>query len=298
MTEATQRLVENQLQGVAMDGPPAKRQRFSFTDLELEVADGEIIQVHSYVLMSASEVFAKMLQSEMKESQTGRILLKHKTRAQIEEVLKHLDPRGAAPPEVTEQNVAELLQFADEFQVTGLRNRCVSCLEAWAKTSPGEVLLLSSEHNITELTRSCTLQVLEEMAQEGSDAVKTGSMFGALLRSEDDATARTTLYHRFLQTMRELSGCSGSLPTFQTSTCSRHWWVFVSTVFQMERFLKTKQPRNQTSVVLTETFLLLLRLAMEGFEVARNKEASELRLARTDGSKDCQDKSAPVVIQD
>ena len=51
------------------------------------------------------------------EAQSGRILLKDKTKDQLTEVLNHLDLRnGAEPPPVTEKNVELLVQCADEYE--------------------------------------------------------------------------------------------------------------------------------------------------------------------------------------
>eukprot|EP00438_Fugacium_kawagutii_P006894 Skav202434 [mRNA] locus=scaffold2070:69222:70729:+ [translate_table: standard] len=92
--------------------------------------------------MSVSEVFDAMLQSGFKETQTGRIILKDKTKADLEEVLRHLDLRGSAPPPVTNDNVELLLEFADQYQVTVLRNRCTSFIESLKWTDPARGLEL------------------------------------------------------------------------------------------------------------------------------------------------------------
>ena len=66
-------------------------------DVEVEL-EGGLLQVHSHVLMAASEVFARMLQSGMQEAQSGRIVLKEKPLDDFKVVLEHLDLRGGSLP--------------------------------------------------------------------------------------------------------------------------------------------------------------------------------------------------------
>jgi len=105
--------------------PPLKRVRFSREpDLEVEL-EGEVVQVCAHVLMFASDVFAKMLESDMSESMCARISLVGKTKKEFEHLLKHIDQRGGAElPAINRQNVKMLLQLADEYQITGVRSRC------------------------------------------------------------------------------------------------------------------------------------------------------------------------------
>mmetsp|Transcript_18616 Transcript_18616/g.60563 ORF Transcript_18616/g.60563 Transcript_18616/m.60563 type:complete len:245 (-) Transcript_18616:174-908(-) len=93
-------------------------------DLEVEL-EGEVVQVCAHVLVFASDVFAKMLESDMSESRSARISLVGKKKTEFEELLKHIDLRGGAElPAINRKNVKMLLQWADEYQITGVRSRC------------------------------------------------------------------------------------------------------------------------------------------------------------------------------
>eukprot|EP00746_Dinoflagellata_sp_MGD_P026223 gnl/MRDRNA2_/MRDRNA2_161787_c0_seq1.p1 gnl/MRDRNA2_/MRDRNA2_161787_c0~~gnl/MRDRNA2_/MRDRNA2_161787_c0_seq1.p1 ORF type:complete len:289 (+),score=43.86 gnl/MRDRNA2_/MRDRNA2_161787_c0_seq1:39-869(+) len=75
--------------------------------------------------MAASEVFTKMLTSEMRETHSGRISLIGKKKADFECLMSHLDLRGgAAPPRIDDNSVTILLKLSDEYQILGLKSRC------------------------------------------------------------------------------------------------------------------------------------------------------------------------------
>ena len=174
-----------------MEEPAGKRARYSLqADVEVVVDDGTAL-VHSQVLMSASEVFTNMLQSNMLEASSGRIILKEKTLQGFKQVLKHLDLRGgAAPPDVTTDNVELLLQYADEYQMTGLKARCDKFLQDLCGKQAEYVLDLSNTYNLTEAKQAATRQLARVHE-------------GPLLRYEADTTVRQTVYTELLQTIRK-----------------------------------------------------------------------------------------------
>ena len=60
---------------MAEEAPPPKRRRYSREpDLDVEV-DGEVFHVGAHVLMMTSDVFARMLETEMREVNEGRVVL-------------------------------------------------------------------------------------------------------------------------------------------------------------------------------------------------------------------------------
>jgi len=103
----------------------SKRRRYSREpDLEVLVED-EVFHVHSMTLMSASDVFAKMLESNMRETLDGRITLEGKSKKEFRLLLAHIGPAyGAAPPDMAVADVPVLVRWADEYQIHGLTARC------------------------------------------------------------------------------------------------------------------------------------------------------------------------------
>eukprot|EP00438_Fugacium_kawagutii_P007775 Skav210425 [mRNA] locus=scaffold1573:407495:408481:+ [translate_table: standard] len=270
---------------------PLKRPRFSFAeDVVLELADGETIHVHSHVLMAASEVFATMLQSEMQEAQTGRILLKDKTRSELEEVLKHLDLRGGAlPPPITRENVEVLLQFADEYQITGLRDRCIPLMKELSEYEAFHFLRVSSRFKVPEVIRFCIQKLLEHYVEEAREEVDTSVdperkgppacyrlntlVKNLLVELEDDPTVRTILYDELLSILSDHGGQPEKAASVRGR--SKHWARFVSTFLELK-----KLHENEPSVLFTRewmrTLMPLLRMAMEDFEQKREEEYQEL----------------------
>ena len=194
---------------LAMEEPPGKRTRYSLqADVDVVLGDGAV-QVRSHVLVSASEVFASMLQSNMLEASSGRIILKEKTLQGFKQVLKHLDLRGgAAPPDVTTDNVELLLQYADEYQMTGLKARCDKFLQDLCGKQAEYVLDLSNTYDLTEAKQAATRQLARVHE-------------GPLLRYEADTTVRQTVYTELLRELSEEKFAKIKA----VKPASRHWSV-------------------------------------------------------------------------
>lgn len=144
------------------DEPARKRIRYSReADLDVVVED-ETFRMCSFVLISASDVFAQMLESGMRESEEGRIRLEGKSKTEFQELRLHLDlRRGAAPPGVTDQNVQMLLRWADEYQIDGLTQRCEKFLldkfgDIFRKPDPVDTLRLAVEYRMQALQKKCS----------------------------------------------------------------------------------------------------------------------------------------------
>lgn len=105
--------------------PSKKKRRFSREpDLEVVVED-EVFRVHSRDLMSASDVFATMLENDMRESKEARIVLAGKTKEEFRTLLKYIcNEHGEAPADVKKEHVEQLLKWGDEYQISGLVSRC------------------------------------------------------------------------------------------------------------------------------------------------------------------------------
>lgn len=254
-----------------MDGPASKRRRYSLEcDVEIEVANGETLQVHSHVLMTASEVFANMLTSDMQEARTGRILLKDKSKADLEEVLQHLDLRsGAGPPPVTDQNVEVLLQFADEYEVTGLRHRCISSMKELAKTKPLDSLDLACKFNMPEVVRACVEQLLEQHASDEATQQTRHAAQKALQGLEENATVRSTLYRELFKMVldgdnRKRKDEAKAVP------CSNRWNTLVNMLLRMKR-------ARGWSLEWNRAFVPIYQIAIHDFEQARRDEYETLK---------------------
>jgi hypothetical protein len=110
--------------------PALKRTRkFSIEpDVEVEV-EGEVFRVHSYVLMSQSSVFSKMLSSEMLEATSGRILLTRKSKVEFKEFLSHLqNPVNSALSNMDPKMAEMLVVWADEYDIVTLKKTCEEAL--------------------------------------------------------------------------------------------------------------------------------------------------------------------------
>jgi len=146
-------------------GPPPKRPRFSI-DPDVEVAvGGEVVKVHSYVLMSKSPVFRQMLTSGMCEATNGRINLTGKTKAEFDEFFRHLD--GGARPEIQPDVAQWLVAWADEYDVPWLKKQCEEALveeiSDFGSARQWENLELATRFNLERLRQDSVLAISNDI---------------------------------------------------------------------------------------------------------------------------------------
>eukprot|EP00929_Paragymnodinium_shiwhaense_P080060 TRINITY_DN41731_c0_g1_i2.p1 TRINITY_DN41731_c0_g1~~TRINITY_DN41731_c0_g1_i2.p1 ORF type:complete len:310 (+),score=55.55 TRINITY_DN41731_c0_g1_i2:47-976(+) len=139
------------------EGPVQKKRRYTLEpDLEVVVQD-EVFPVHSRDLMAASDVFATMLETNMKESEEGKIVLQGKDKEEFRVLLTHitLARGGGEPAKITGDSVNTLLKWADEYQINGLTRRCEKFLQiTLAKCKKEDVMAkldLATEYNLEGL---------------------------------------------------------------------------------------------------------------------------------------------------
>eukprot|EP00931_Biecheleriopsis_adriatica_P047474 TRINITY_DN27371_c0_g1_i1.p1 TRINITY_DN27371_c0_g1~~TRINITY_DN27371_c0_g1_i1.p1 ORF type:complete len:318 (-),score=71.91 TRINITY_DN27371_c0_g1_i1:24-950(-) len=151
----------------AEDMRDAKRRRYSREpDLEV-VVEGHVFRISAYVLMAASDVFAGMLESGMRESKEGQIVLDGKRKEDFSIVMQHLSlSGGAAPPEITEETVQVLLAWADEYQMDGLKERCERFLLSRDFHKPKVVqdgLTSAIRYNLESLRDRCVTSIADSI---------------------------------------------------------------------------------------------------------------------------------------
>ena len=200
--------------------PPSRRSRYSL-DADVDVVlEGETVRVHSYTLMAASEVFAKMLQSGMQESESGRIVLKDKARKDFETLLQHIDLRfGALPPPITTENLRTLLSFAREYEITGLKCRCEKFLVPICKKDPLRALKVACEFDLDEAKVTATTNLL--IKDKGAQ----------LFSFEKDQTVRNTVWKELLKTLPK----NGVAFSPKGKGCSSAWAVRVEAAAAMKQ---------------------------------------------------------------
>lgn len=143
--------------------PARKRSRYSREpDLKVIVED-ETFHVHSRDLMGASDVFANMLETDMRECEEGQIVLPGKSKEEFRTVIKHISVAyGEAKPypAINTENVELLLKWADEYQIVGLKFRCEEFLKqelnGWRSKDIVGRLHLAVEYKLEQLQEKAT----------------------------------------------------------------------------------------------------------------------------------------------
>ena len=122
--------------------------------------------MHSRDLMGASDVFANMLESDMREGEEGQIALPGKSKEEFQTLMQYISVAygGATPyPDIKKDNVQLLLKWADEYQMAGLRSRCKKSLknEIRGYCEKGLVgrLHLAAEYKLEDLQEKASKQL-------------------------------------------------------------------------------------------------------------------------------------------
>ncbi|CAK9017596.1 unnamed protein product [Durusdinium trenchii] len=140
--------------------PPAKRARVE-PDLKILVDDGEV-EVHSLILELASPVFAKMLSSAMKEGTGTSIQLPGKRKSELEKFYKALQLYTMEP--LTQESAMFLTQWADEYQIDALKEKCEDFLVAKVPVD-GVGLQHAVKYGLQRRTRQC-LDIMKEKLED------------------------------------------------------------------------------------------------------------------------------------
>ncbi|XP_044586120.1 TD and POZ domain-containing protein 1-like [Cotesia glomerata] len=115
------------------------------------IVDQVRIPAHKVVLAAHSEVFSKMLQSEMKEAKDGEINIKYINPEVILEML-HYCYTGTMKAKNSVQIALQVLEVADIYQIIKLKEICE--LNLWSRMSIGNVLQIidaADDHNAINL---------------------------------------------------------------------------------------------------------------------------------------------------
>ena len=133
-------------------------QPWQFSDVVL-VVEEDGFHVHRSILGMWSEVFTTMFTSQFKEKAAEEIPLPGKKSAEIKEMLLVIYPTSAKP--ISESNYAFLLDFAEEYMMAKLTEKCETYLvdQLFKKFSPIhdclELLEIAQNHGLNRLQTAC-----------------------------------------------------------------------------------------------------------------------------------------------
>ena len=131
-------------------------------DVILE-CEGQEIMGHSQVLSARSNVFAKTLQTDMKERREGRI---HIERASMGDVKQLVDYMYSGKLDTSHARLKELLVLADRFEVLQLVQLCSSKLsESLDKNNALELGIFGDSYNSKNLVEMCAHYIAANMKE-------------------------------------------------------------------------------------------------------------------------------------
>ena len=102
------------------------------SDVELVVAEGEVVEAHSQLLSFASEYFSRLFTGEWVEARTRRVELPDQTAENLKDFLDFILP-GSDP--LTYERALKLLPVFDRFQCPACLRRVDDCLAQHAEAS-------------------------------------------------------------------------------------------------------------------------------------------------------------------
>lgn len=128
------------------------------------IVEGQKLFVSKETLAIYSPVFKKMFYGNFKESEENFVKLPEKKLPDVVELLECLLPYPSKS-EITHENVNLMLQFADEYDICDLRNRCEKYLlhaaDKFNSTNESEILTmlhLASKFRLNSLLKICIKQ--------------------------------------------------------------------------------------------------------------------------------------------
>ena len=125
--------------------------------------EGQEIKGHSQVFIARSNVFAKTLQTDMKEKQEGRI---HIDRASLVDVKQLVDYMYSGKLDTSYARLKELLVLADRFEVLQLVQLCSSKLsESLNKNNALELGIFGDSYNSKTLVEICAQFIAANMKE-------------------------------------------------------------------------------------------------------------------------------------
>jgi len=93
-----------------------------FSDVKVE-CDGEIFNCHQAILSTRSDLFRAMLQADMSENRTKKVIIKEMDSEVVREML-HFIYKGGTKEDVLKEKAGELLAAAERYQLGVLKNIC------------------------------------------------------------------------------------------------------------------------------------------------------------------------------
>jgi len=125
--------------------------------------EGQEIRGHSQVFIARSNVFAKTLQTDMKERREGRI---HIDRASLVDVKQLVDYMYSGKLDTSYVRLKELLVLADRFEVLQLVQLCSSKLsESLNKNNALELGIFGDTYNSKTLVEMCAHYIAANMKE-------------------------------------------------------------------------------------------------------------------------------------
>lgn len=120
----------------------------------------ESLEVSSAILTMSSPVFARMLDTKMKEGMERRIDLPGKSKTEFEAFLSFLHPVKGRTAKVTEENVDFLVEWFDQYEIISMKDEC----ESFLLTLPYDVdrLLQAKKFGLHRQYARCLQAVAED----------------------------------------------------------------------------------------------------------------------------------------
>ncbi|GMH44400.1 hypothetical protein BSKO_12352 [Bryopsis sp. KO-2023] len=133
----------------------------AMSDVTVVAPSGEEFYCSKFVLCSTSDVFGKMLSSEMVEGRSGRVTLQEVERETLAEFLQCLHTGTCV---VTETNVLPLWELANRFQIDFMRRICDTFAKSMSINDDNCQFLL--ERSVNYLMADITWQCFRYMINE------------------------------------------------------------------------------------------------------------------------------------
>lgn len=205
-------------------------------DLKIDVG-GETFEVHSIILMMASPVFRTMLTTSMSEASSAVVKLPGKEAAEFRCFYDSLST--ATFPSLTNQRATFLSRWADEYEVSQLKERCeVHLMEHAPVDGPG--LEHAITHGLEKRVAQCVRVMKKDLTKHMDNIVRlvTPSMEEHL--------------RELWPTIARQAGLSWSLPMPAIEEI-KGMWPFVIQAVKLNHEVKEVKPKAHRFAILKES---------------------------------------------
>eukprot|EP00090_Calanus_glacialis_P027450 TRINITY_DN43271_c0_g1_i1.p1 TRINITY_DN43271_c0_g1~~TRINITY_DN43271_c0_g1_i1.p1 ORF type:complete len:354 (+),score=98.92 TRINITY_DN43271_c0_g1_i1:142-1062(+) len=140
------------------------------------ICDGQTFPCHEVILRTRSSVFNKMLQQEMKESNTRTLTIEDASKSTVDAILEFIYT-GESSKVV--ENMSEMLYLADKYDIHGLLKYCFHHIPEVKDEMIMDILVVADRHRLEDFKKAGMQRIIQNKTKFLNDKECTDKMIQA-----------------------------------------------------------------------------------------------------------------------